>query len=279
MRIPILVTLDQNYLPQLRILLTSLYVNHPGQGFDIYLLHSRIPEDALSRLKGELERLDYHLYPIRADENTFANAPVTDRYPKEMYYRLLAAQWLPGELSKILYLDPDILVINSLYELWEMDISGYLFAAAAHTGKTEIANSVNRIRLGTDTDYFNSGVLLINLELARTCIRPEDIFRFVEKNSMELLLPDQDVLNALYGSQILKVDDARWNYDARNYSSYLLRSAGTENMDWVLANTSILHFCGRDKPWKKNYRRRFGALYRHYMSLTERYLKTHNDRR
>ena len=53
-----------------------------------------------------------------------------------MYYRLLAAQFLPDHLHRILYLDPDILVINSLRPLWETDLKGNLFAAAAHTGKT-----------------------------------------------------------------------------------------------------------------------------------------------
>lgn len=273
MRISLLVTLDQNYIPQLKVLLTSIYVNHPGQGFDIYLLHCRIPKDVLERLSRDLASYDFKLIPIRADENTFNTAKVTDRYPKEMYYRLLAAQWLPVHLDKILYLDPDILVINQLYELWNTNIDNYLFAAASHTGKTEVANNVNKIRLGTNTNYYNSGVLLINLKLAREQIFPEDIFRYVEENSMELLLPDQDVLNALYGSKILSIEDSKWNYDARNYSNYLLRSGGKENLAWVMENTVVLHFCGRDKPWKKNYRRRFGALYRHYMSLTERYLQ------
>lgn len=273
MRIPLLVTLDQHYLPQLRVLLTSIYINHPGQAFDVYLLHRQIPEKNLEALSKDCDRYGFRLMPIKADGETFRSAKVTDRYPREMYYRLLAGKWLPHDLDKVLYLDPDILVINSLNGLWEMDLSGQLFAAAAHTGKTEVANSVNKIRLKTKTDYYNSGVLLINLKLARTEIIPEDLFRFVEENPMALFLPDQDVLNALYGTRILSLDDVRWNYDARNYSNYLLRSGGKENLEWVMENTSILHFCGKDKPWKKNYRRRFGSLYRHYMSLTERYLQ------
>lgn len=273
MRIPLLVTLDQHYLPQLRVLLTSIYINHPGQAFDVYLLHRQIPEKNLEALSKDCDRYGFRLLPIKADGETFCSAKVTDRYPREMYYRLLAGKWLPRDLDKVLYLDPDILVINSLNGLWEMDLSGQLFAAAAHTGKTEVANSVNKIRLKTKTDYYNSGVLLINLKLARTEIIPEDLFRFVEENPMALFLPDQDVLNALYGTRILSLDDVRWNYDARNYSNYLLRSGGKENLEWVMENTSILHFCGKDKPWKKNYRRRFGSLYRHYMSLTERYLQ------
>ena len=272
MRIPILVALDQNYIPRLKVLLTSMYINHPGQGFDVYLLHSRIPDETLQQLESDVKRLDDRLYAIRAEDAVFAEAKVTDRYPKEMYYRLLAAQWLPKSLDKILYLDPDILVINPLYELWNTDIDDYLFAAASHTEKNEMANGINRIRLKTETDYFNSGVLLINLQKAREQIKPEEVFRFVAENPKALLLPDQDVLNALYGMQILKIDDARWNYDARNYNLYLLQSGGEQNLAWVLEHTAILHFCGREKPWKAYYRRRFGASYRHYMSLTDRYL-------
>lgn len=273
MTIPILVTLDENYIPQLKVLLTSLYINHPGQRFDIYLLHSRIPDTKLSKLDAEMKNLGFGFFPIKASKEIFANARVTDRYPQEMYYRLLAAKFLPDTMDKILYLDPDILVINSLTELWNTDISDHLFAAASHTGITEAANSVNKIRLGTNSDYYNSGVLLINLKRCREEINPDDIFRFVAENPHELLLPDQDVLNALYGDRIRNVPDVLWNYDARNYSNYLLRSTGEADMEWVLRNTAVLHFCGRDKPWKSGYRRRFGSLYRHYMSLSERYLQ------
>lgn len=269
--IEILVTLDKNYIPQLRVLLISLYINHPGQIFDIYLLHSRIKKESIEKLKNELKKINFNLIPITADEDIFNTTKVTDRYPKEMYYRLLAAKWLPKELDKILYLDPDILIINPIYNLWNTNINNYLFAAASHTGKTEMANEINHLRLGTKNDYYNSGVLLINLKLARKIIDPQAIFQFVEHCNFELLLPDQDVLNAMFGRQILKIPDVKWNYDARNFSNYIFRSSGKYNMEWVMKNTSILHFCGREKPWKKNYRRRFGALYKHYMSLTDYY--------
>ena len=87
---------------------------------------------------------------------------------------------------------------------------------------------------------------------------------------MELLLPDQDLLNAMYGDRILSLDDSIWNYDARNYNNYLLRSAGEQNIAWVMSHTSILHFCGKAKPWKPNYFYRFGLLYQHYIQLARR---------
>ena len=269
----LLVTLDENYIYQMKVLMTSIYINNPGEIFNIYLIHSGISSEKLDRLKNDLAKFSYEIFPIRAKDDLFSSARVTDRYPKEMYYRLLAGELLPQNLDRIIYLDPDILVINPLKVLWEMDISDYLFAAASHTGKTDMANNVNKIRLGTDTDYYNSGFLLINLKKAREDIDPEEIFAYVDRNYKNLLLPDQDILNAMYGDKIMPLKDSIYNYDARNYSSYLLRSKGEEDLEWVMENTVVLHFCGRDKPWKKNHRTRFTALYRHYMSLCQRYLE------
>ena len=268
--ITLLTTLDKNYLPQLQVLLTSLAVNNPGEKIELVLLHSGIPDEALEGTGRQCAAYGYIFSPVRVDDSLFDGAPVTRQYPKEMYYRLLAAQLLPGRHGRILYLDPDTLVINPVRPLWETDLNGMLFAAAAHTGMTELANNVNHLRLGTEQDYFNSGVLLMDLSAGRREIEPGEIFNYVERHRRELILPDQDVLNAVYGSRILPVEDVLWNYDARNYKSYLLRSSGVCDMPWVMRHTAILHFCGREKPWKPGYVHRFGILYQHYMQLARR---------
>lgn len=268
--ISILATLDRNYLPQLQVLLTSLFVNDPGESIRLYLLHSGIPEEDLAAVGRQCIGYGYAFCPIEVDEALFQDAPLTRQYPKEMYYRLLAPHLLPEDVERVLYLDPDTLVINPIRPLWETDLKGCLFAAAAHTGKTELANSVNKLRLGTGGDYYNSGVLLMDLEAGRREIQAPDLFAYVEEHRKELLLPDQDVLNALYGQRVLPLDDVLWNYDARNYSNYLLRSGGVCDLPWVMAHTAILHFCGKEKPWNARYRRRFGVLYRHYLQLTLR---------
>ena len=266
----ILITLDENYFPRLRVLLTSLKMNDPGEHFDIYLLYSGLSERMLRAVERWCRAAGYEFHPIRMDGDLFENAPVSSRYPTEMYYRLLASRLLPQELNRIIYLDPDILVINPLRPLCETNMSGWLFGAAAHTGKTELVNDVNRLRLGVEHDYYNSGVLLMDLELGREEIIPEEIFRYVEEHRMELLLPDQDLLNAMFGERIFPLDDAVWNYDARNYNNYVMRSSGKYNVKWVMENTAILHFCGKAKPWKPGYIYRFGVLYQHYEQLAGR---------
>ncbi len=270
----VLVTLDHHYYPQLQVMLTSLKLNNPRTHVALYMIHNNFPGELLADLKMWCLSVDFDFIPIQIDGKLFQDAPVSKRYPIEMYYRLLAAHILPENVAQILYLDPDTLIINPIWQLWQKDLGENLFAAAAHTGKTDLANNVNRVRLGIENAYYNSGVLLMNLTRGRKEIVPAEVFSYIEKNRKDLVLPDQDLLNAMYGDSILPLDDALWNYDARNYNTYMMRSSGKYNLKWVIEHTSILHFCGKPKPWKQPYFYRFGMLYYHYEQLAKRSWET-----
>ena len=228
----ILVTLNERYLPPLQVMLTSLHLAHPGQPVTVYLMHGGISENSLQAVGRLCERYEIGFCPLEVDGGLFDQAPVSAQYPRQMYYRLLAPQLLPRQLNRVLYLDPDVLILNSLLPLWQKDLKGNLFGAASHRGKAELASNLNQARLGTEGQYFNSGVLLMDLEAGRSKIRPREIFQYAREHKKELILPDQDILNALYGSRILPLDDTLWNYDARNFSTYLLLSGGVCNLDW-----------------------------------------------
>lgn len=266
----IFVTLDRNYLPPLRTMLYSLFANNPGERFDVYAAADGLTAQDWQDLNTLAARYDSKIISIPIKDEWFTSAPTVRYYSRAMYYRLLAAQILPQELDRILYLDPDILVINPVRALYDVPMGDRLFAAAMHRGLTGISGTISRIRLPNyeADEYYNSGVLMMNLVRLREEISPKDIFDYTEKYRMALILPDQDILNGLYASRILPVDEVLWNYDARKYESYRLASQGEANLDWVIANTSIIHFCGKEKPWQKSCRSRFAALYKHYMHRT-----------
>ncbi len=117
-------------------------------------------------------------------------------------------------------------------------------------------------------EYFNSGVLLMNLALQRKEIDERKIYEFVIKYKNRLILPDQDILNSLYAKHIKKIDEIKYNYDTRYYRYNKIISKGVVDMDYVINNTSILHFCGKKKPWHKNYTGSFHSLYKHYQKIT-----------
>ncbi|MGI6706312.1 MAG: glycosyltransferase family 8 protein [Clostridia bacterium] len=263
----ILVTLDSNYIVPLKVMLKSLFLNNPDEKFAIYLMHSNLNHDELNDLNDYIAGHGSQLNIVQVDEDCFTNAPVHLHYTKEMYYRLLAFKFLPQDLDRILYLDPDILVINPIHELYNTNIKGYLYAAAYHDFIS--INRINKIRLNPYEikAYYNSGVLLMNLELQRQTIDENEVFQFVERNRSKLIMPDQDVLNALYSRKIKTLDEKLYNYDARYYRYYKFISNRIWDMEHVICNTVILHFCGKKKPWRKDYSGKFHALYKHYQKL------------
>lgn len=263
----ILVTLDSNYIIPLKVMLTSLFINNRKNSFSIYLMHSRLKDCELEHLNSYIEKHGSKLIVVDVDDGYFEDAPTLLHYTKEMYYRLLAYKLLPNNIDRILYLDPDTLIINPIDELYNTELGDYLFAAAYHDVIS--FKEINKIRLNQYKieAYYNSGVLLMNLELQRQRIDANTIFDFVEKNRSKLIMPDQDILNALYSKQIKSLDEKLYNYDVRYYRYYKIVSGGKWDMDYVIKNTVILHFCGKKKPWKKDYNGRFHALYKHYEKL------------
>ena len=268
----ILVTLDENYLVPLRTMLYSLHQAEPDTPVTLWLIHSRMNPDALESIRHTCDGYGWDFCPCEAGEDLFADAPVFRHYTKAMYYRLLASRILPASLDRVLYLDPDILILNPVSPLLSLPLEGNLFAAAIHTGLAQISAPVNRVRLHSadESGYYNSGVLVMDLEAQRRELDPREIFAWAEEHAAELILPDQDVFNILYGKETRPVEDVLWNYDVRNYSKYLIRSTGKHDLSWVMRNTAVLHFCGRNKPWHEDYKNPFGMLYLHYMNLTLR---------
>lgn len=266
----ILVTLDRNYIPYLNVMLTSLLDSNPGEKFNVYLLHSSLEDADVATTRAILGE-NGELILVDAAQIDLEGAPTTSRYPKEIYYRIFAAKYLPRELERVLYLDPDLVVNGRIRPLYELELGESLFAAASHTGP--LLHKVNELRLDMDEEslYINSGVMLMNLEKLREEQDLEAVFRFIEKRKNFLMLPDQDIISSLYGSRIYALDTYRYNMTERLYQLHA-PFEHTLNLRWVEENAVIIHYCGRNKPWKENYVGQLGVFYRRAAEKMEKKL-------
>ncbi|WP_291564810.1 MULTISPECIES: glycosyltransferase family 8 protein [unclassified Clostridium] len=266
----ILVTLNSNYIKQLIIMIYSILKSNPDVNFNVYIAHKELTEDDFSYIGGYLDKKRCKVISVKVTDEMFKNAPVTKRYPREMYFRIFAAQFLPKDLDRILYLDPDLVVINPLNELYYMNFEDNYYIAASHVNKG--MQKLNEIRLDMEKDayYINSGVMLMNLKLLREKQDIDSALEYIEKNKNRLLLPDQDVLSGLYGGKTKVVDSIIYNLSERYLKLYNMNFKNLDkriDLDWVRQNTVIIHYCGRNKPWKDNYIGELDIFYKKYAQM------------
>lgn len=258
----IVVTLNAQYLKPLCVLLHSLRCAHPGQEIDVHLIHSSLTDADFDFVRRTLDCALMRLHGVRVPETFLADAPVTFHFSKEMYYRIFAAQLLPQTLDRALYLDSDMIVLAPLDALYNMEMGDALFAAARSINR--LSNAFSKARLGMPwrAGYFNSGVLLMNLAALRREQDPDADMRYVYAHRSRLLLPDQDALNALYHDRTVLLDPLRYNFDARYYAVLHAATAGRISLERMPEATSVVHYCGKNKPWHAGYRGEIGAFYR-----------------
>ena len=152
-------------------------------------------------------------------------------------YRLMSPQLLSPEIEKIIYLDSDIVVNLDLNELWQIDLGDKIFGVVPeilNRNDAHTAFALCRDGLVKDDDYFNAGVLCMNL----AALRNEknilaDWAKLVEKNPAYGEFHDQDALNYAFSTRTVKL--------SRKFNRFVLRARAANEL--TLAE-EIYHFAG-----------------------------------
>lgn len=261
--INLLVTIDKKYVEPLCVMLASYGENHKGVPTNLYIAHSSLGEEELTRIEELAGKYGITVHSVVITEHWFASTPVLDRLPEESFYRLMAFHYLPESVDRCLYLDPDIIIRRDLTPLFNTKLDGCYAAAASHT-HTAI-NWCNNLRLGTQENglYFNSGVLLMNLGAIRRDFTLQAVLDKLEENIQRLWLGDQDLINILFCGKIKLLDEKIYNLDERAYN----RTKKEFTLDDVAEKTAIIHYNGKHKPWLNGYK---GVLDRFYPEVKEK---------
>ncbi|MCB9498617.1 MAG: glycosyltransferase family 8 protein [Bacillales bacterium] len=260
----LLFTSNKNYLFHIIEVLSSIRT-HNNCHLDVYIISNDIKTDDFNVYKNILSDMSFVTMSI--DESLFKKGRTSSRYPLDIYYRLFASFFLPEDMDRILYLDPDIAVIGDLNELYNMPFNDKMFIGASHLSSFLLW--FNQLKNGTKKDhlYINTGVILMNLELMRKSVKIEDISDIIKKKRWVMTLPDQDVLNILYGDKISLVSKFKYNLADRDIRKYNLFHKNKIDLEWIKKNTVIIHYYGRNKPWKKSYK---GILNAFYVNMKEK---------
>lgn len=246
-----LISINSAFLQAAKTMLFSLAMNN-NDSLDIYLLCNGYLESKYVDELGEfIEReCKGKLYTVTVDNKIFNEAPIFPPFTIEIYYRLLAQSLLPDNLDRILWLDADIIVNRDIKELYNIDFEDNYIVACQARGNSNllIRKHVKDLGLPDQHVYFNSGVILFNLDLIRKNISDKLIFDYIQNNQKVLKWPDQDVLNFIYKDKIKYCDYKKYNNQIMSYDKLSYESKIELNR-----SAAIIHYFGPTKPWNYRY--------------------------
>ncbi len=257
-------TATGSYTPHAATMLKSLLLNTPGVSVCIYFLHdASFNSDWRAGLERTLQGHGASLRCIPAgDTLPRSELPASGIFSEACWYRLLLPELLP-DVERVLYLDCDLLVLDTLQALWNTDLEDMPLGAVTDAAPRAARRA---IQLGVPAaHYFNSGVLLMDLRRMRAEGTAAQIFEQARRHSAQLRYPDQDPLNLVLHARHKRLP-LRYNLQVACYTEKpsRLNTAAAELHD-ALARPAVVHFNIAWKPWhyrsKHPLRRRY-AEYR-----------------
>ena len=164
---------DCCYVMQTGIMLTSLFENNREADIRVHVLHNGIDSNSLTLIERIAYDYGQKIKFYLVDESLFSAFPIGREGQNThvgtsyaTYYRRLLSELLPNDINRVLYLDGDIIVMDSLNERWSTDMHDKAIAAVPDSYNNKIEH-YNRLHYPQPLGYFNAGVLLINLDYWR----------------------------------------------------------------------------------------------------------------
>lgn len=170
------------------------------------------------------------------------------------YYRLAAPGLFPDR-TKVLYLDCDLIIRHDIGELFDLDIGNAMLGAVRdytgigiyHAGEDDRISYYQELHMDNIDDYFNSGVLLMNLACLRDKGMAEQLLYMAEHE--EYRFHDQDILNIACLGQV-KLLGAAWNVAVSYAYDWYLPDSLSAELAQGKKDPYIIHFSGHSfKPY------------------------------
>ena len=250
----VVVATDENFAMPTAVTLRSL-VENGGGPFAISVLHNGLRTDVRDRITASVPgagwTIDWH------DVSHFDVRPTTASHlPDSTYFRLRLADAIPDDVTRVTYLDVDVLVRRDISALWEDDLNGATIGAvrSVHFPFVGSRGAINDWRvLGLDprAPFFNAGVLAVDMDRWRANATADATLRYLRSTHCGHGA-DQEALNA--------VTEGQWHEfaPAFNQQTPLLDDKHgahlfhrDDEIDTARADPAIVHFQTRPKPWQR----------------------------
>lgn len=227
------------------ILKTSL----PSDEFHFYILCNQVEDKYKEYLKTLKKFKDFEVTFFDIDMREFEKFPNAGKHiTNATYFRYKIAELCP-DIDKMIYLDCDVIVNQSLSELFSTDLTGYYLGGVEDVGYYYWKN-YNPDFIYKDGFYINAGMLLINLDAWRKNNLFKKFVEFTLNEASKIAIGDQDVINQVCKGKIKQLD-YKWNVQDSFYRAEPER-ANNPNCEQIIEaanNPAVIHYTNSRKPW------------------------------
>jgi len=277
---PIILAADERYaMPLATTLRSVIESNWRDWPFEFFILYDNFSANVQDEVLGSIPAGSAKIHWLPVDSGLFTNFSAGyELLSKLTYVKLVIPSLLPERLSRVLYLDGDVLVLDDLEPLWQTDLHGapagavsdlFLHTAYLSKGLDPARERADHFRYKTELprvrNYLNAGVLLIDLDTWRKERISEKAFDYLKRYPASPHM-DQDALNSALDERWASVDP-RWNVQ-NHYRKIRLGEPG---------RPGIVHFVTRAKPWLAASRSANAGLYDSFRCRT-RFARTPKDK-
>lgn len=242
---------DANYAPHAAAMLASVMAQGDPRRWQFHVLHGpQLDAVSIARLRAPIEARGPAIRFHCIDDTRVAGLPRMDRIGSEMWYRIFLPELLP-DAARVLYVDCDVLAADDLAPLIGSDLHGAALGAVRNVFDRGMEQRAFALGLASPRDYFNSGVLLFDLDAWRREALAARVLAIARARAAELLWPDQDALNLALAGRWHALAP-RWNAMNSLYYFDLLGGAfSAAEQAAAVQSPGIVHFEGPGfcKPW------------------------------
>ncbi len=260
---PIVLCVDDGYARGAGVVLLSLASSSGDLDArqEVFVLDCGLASGDAARLRRIADKVGFALEVRRVDVPS--TVVVTRWASRATYGRLLIPEVL-SDRSCALYVDTDVLIVDSVRSLLEQKCDGSPVAAVRDAGTPVVACGVclrgwDVLGIPGNREYFNSGVMLMDLHLWRELDLGARAFAFLREFPEHARCWDQDALNVILADDWKRLD-LRWNAFPMSELTTIpgreYRAEDVEPLEYLLAledAAAIIHFAGATKPWETGY--------------------------
>lgn len=268
---------DENYMRHGAASILSLIDNNKDVELEIFALTIDISENDRKLVAGignEMQKVT--VIDISGYKKDFDG--IERSWSLGTYARLIIHKILPKYVNRVLYIDCDTLVLNSLKQLFDTDMRGNTIAAVID----KLLPKGVKASIGIDDSkpYINAGVMLIDLKKWKDKKVGERCIQFLRDNAKANNIPDQNAINYVLKDDI-ELISLRYNVDGimpylpyKNAKKLFTQNVenfySVEDYEESRINPVIVHFIGfyLGKPWRYDNLHIYAKQYEEYAKQT-----------